>query len=92
MPTTVAVATGCVVIVKFAEVAPDEMATETGGAATVEFVLDSATTAPVEGAGPLSVTVPMLEAPPVTEFGNTVIDCKATGVPMKFTPVIGVPE
>ena len=77
---------------KVAEVAPDEMATEAGGAAMLEFVLDSVTTAPVEGAGPLSVTVPMLEAPPVTEFGNTVIDCKATGVPMKLTPVIGVLE
>jgi hypothetical protein len=92
MLTTAVVLTARVVMVKCAEVVPDGMVTEEGGVATTELVVDSVTTAPVNGAGPFSVTVPVLEAPPMTEFGDTVMDCNATGVPVKLIPVIGVPE
>jgi hypothetical protein len=57
-----------VVAVKFALVAPAGTVTVAG---TVTFGLDDTrvTTAPSGPAGPLSVTLPVADAPPTTRFG-----------------------
>ena len=65
------VATAVVVIVKVAEVAPADTVTLDGGTALV-LLDERATTKPPVGAGPLIVTVPVDEVPPVTEVGATV--------------------
>ena len=62
-------ATELVVTVKVAEVEPPETVTLAGTWAAVVLLLDSATLAPPVGAAPLSVTVPVDEAPPVTLVG-----------------------
>ena len=68
--TDVKAATAEVVIVKPAEVAPAATLTLVGGVA--EALLDvRVTDIPPVGAWPFSVTVPVEEMPPVTEFGET---------------------
>jgi len=73
MVTFVVVTTALVVIGKVCEVAPEGTVTLEGTDATVEMEDESATTNPVEGAAPLSVTVPVAVplAPPVTLLGLT---------------------
>ena len=58
---------------KVAEVAPAATVTLAGTCAAVALLLESATTAPPEGAGPVNLTVPVEELPPVTVVGLTVI-------------------
>jgi hypothetical protein len=65
---TVDVVTLVVVAVKVALVAPETTVTALGTPATL-LLLDNETTAPPVGAGPLSVTVPCDEVPPVTLDG-----------------------
>ena len=64
------VATGMVVTVNVAEVAPAATTTEVGTVAPRLFEL-RATVLPPAGAGPVSVTVPAELAPPVTEVGES---------------------
>ena len=71
--TMVVVATGVVVTVKETLVAPAGTVTVAGTTAA-ELELDSVTTIPPLGAALLSVTVPVTEVPPATEFGLTVIE------------------
>ena len=61
--------TVCVLIVNVAVVAPLGTVTFTGTLATEVLLLDKDTTAPPEGAGPLSVTVPVEGLPPRTLDG-----------------------
>ena len=66
MTTVVAVATGLVVTVMLPVVAPAGTVTEAGTPAAAALALDSVTLMPPEGAAPVSVTVPLIEVPPVT--------------------------
>src|SRR3989442_1594166 len=69
MVTEVDVATGLVLTVKVAVVAPLGTVTLDGTVATPGLVLERETRAPPLGAGPLNVTVPVEELPPVTLDG-----------------------
>ena len=72
MLTGVEAVTDLVVTVKLALVAPAAMVTLAGTVAAVVLLLDSVTTAPPEGAAPVSVTVPCEELPPKTLVGLSV--------------------
>ena len=63
--------TGLVVTANVALVAPAATVTLAGTVADDVLSLDSDTTAPPAGAGPLSVTVPVEELPPTTLDGVT---------------------
>jgi hypothetical protein len=69
MVTAVDAPTALVLTVKLALVAPAATITLDGTLAAVVLLLDSATCAPPEEAGPLKVTVPVEEFPPVTLVG-----------------------
>jgi len=69
MVTVVDAATALVLTVKDALVAPAATVTLEGTVAAVALLLESVTCAPPMGAGPLSVTVPVEEFPPVTLVG-----------------------
>ena len=75
--TAVVEATGLVVAVKVAVVAPASTVTDAGTCAAAVFELVSVTCAPPSGAGPLIVTVPVEEVPPSTEAGLTLTDVSA---------------
>src|SRR5258707_12959881 len=62
------------ITVNVALVAPAATVTLDGTLATVVLLLESVTTAPLAGAAPLSVTVPVEEFPPVTPVGFTESD------------------
>ena len=62
-------ATALVLTANVALVAPAATVTLAGTLAAVVLLLESATCAPPDGAGPLSVTVPVDEFPPVTLVG-----------------------
>ena len=74
MATVVEAATVLVLTVKDAVVAPAATVTLEGTVAAAVLLLESATCAPPVGAGPLSVTVPVEEFPPVTLVGFTEIE------------------
>jgi hypothetical protein len=61
-----------VVTVKVALVAPAATVTLAGTVAAAVLLPESVTTAPPEGAAPVSVTVPCEELPPVTLVGLSV--------------------
>ena len=69
MLTWVAVATGEVFTVKVALLLPAGTVTLPGTVAAAGVPLCSVTTAPPAGAAPVSVTVPVEEAPPTTVAG-----------------------
>jgi hypothetical protein len=71
MVTVVSPETALVVMVNEAVVAPAATVTLAGTCTADVLLLDSATTAPEAGAGPLSVTVPVEEFPLITDVGLT---------------------
>jgi hypothetical protein len=81
MVTAVDAATGLVLTVNVALLAPAVIVTLAGTRATSVLLLESATSAPPAGAGPLNVTVPVDEFPPVTLVGLNVSEASvgATG-------------
>jgi hypothetical protein len=76
----VEVATALVLTVKLALVAPAATVTLAGTRAAPVLLLESDTTAPPVGAGPLNVTVPVEDCvPPVTLVGFTASEDNVTG-------------
>ena len=67
--TVVDAATALVLTVNVALEAPDATATLVGTLAAAVLLLESVICAPPAGAGPLSVTVPVEEFPPMTLVG-----------------------
>src|SRR5215471_21355399 len=77
MIETVPTVTVFVATVNVAVVAPAATVTEAGTVAALVLLLVNATTAPPAGAAALSVTVPVLFAPPVRLPGFSVIEPRA---------------
>src|SRR5438270_12277522 len=77
MIATVPTVTVFVATMNVAVVAPAATVTEAGTVAALRLLLVNATTAPPAGAAALSVTVPVLFAPPVTVAGFNVIEASA---------------
>ena len=92
--TEVLLATGLVVMVNVAVVAPAATVTLDGTCVAVVLLLDSVTTAPFEEAGPVNVTVPVDEDPPITEVGLKLTPLRVSAVTVKLavlvTPKIAV--
>lgn len=78
------VATGLVVTVKVAVVAFGGTVTFAGTLAAPGLLLDKLTTAPLAGAGPVRVTVPVDKVPPITVVGFSVTELGEGGVTVKF--------
>src|SRR5712671_1881834 len=85
METVVDAATALVLTVKDALVAPAATVTLEGTLAAVVLLLESVTCAPPVGAGPLSVTVPVEEFPPVTLVGFSEIEERETDAGVEET-------
>jgi hypothetical protein len=83
MKTLVVAVTAVVVIAKVALVAPAGTVICAGTLAAAELLLESVNKAPPAGAGPLSVTVPCDEAPPMTLVGLSVIDTNLGALTVK---------
>src|SRR5438876_2898163 len=79
MVTVVDAVTALVLTVNVALVAPAVTVTLEGTVATDVSLLESATCAPPDGAGPLSVTLPVDEFPPVTLVGLRVSEVRVGG-------------
>src|SRR6266487_6588636 len=77
MIATVPTVTVFVATVNVAVVAPAATVTDAGTVAALRLLLVNATTAPPAGAAALSVTVPVLFAPPVSVAGFSVIEASA---------------
>src|SRR5438034_11490898 len=77
MIATVPTVTVFVATVNLAVVAPAATVTDVGTVAALRLLLVNATTAPPAGAAALSVTVPVLFAPPVSVAGFWVIEASA---------------
>jgi len=82
------VATGLVVTVKVAVVAPAATVTLAGTCAAAALLLDRVTTAPPAGAAPLNLTVPVDEAPPSTEMGLRATELRADEVTAKLVGLV----
>ena len=76
-------ATAEVVIVKIDVVAPAATVTLAGTRAAAVLLLVRVTTAPPAGAGPVKVTVPVDDVPPITEVGLRVTEVSAAAVTVK---------
>jgi hypothetical protein len=79
MVTEAVAATGAVVVVNVTPVAPAGTVTEDGTAATEESLLDKDMATPLLGAGPLRITVPVEELPPVNLAGAIETDVRVGG-------------
>ena len=77
-------ATELVVTLNVAVVAFAATVTLAGTWAAAVLLLDRVTTAPLDEAGPLSVTVPIEEAPPGTEVGLRMIELRTGAVTVKL--------
>ena len=82
------VATGLVVTVKVAVVVFAGTVTFAGTLAAPGLLLNKLTTAPLAGAGPVKITVPVDEVPPITEVGFSVTELDEGGVTVKFAVLV----
>jgi len=82
--TSIWVVTAEALIVKLALVVPALMVMFAGTLATVELLLVKATVTPPVGAAPLSVTVPVLDAPPINEVGFRVTEEMISGFTVRL--------
>jgi hypothetical protein len=92
MVTGVLVATGSVVAVKVAVVAPAVTVTDAGTWATAVLLELRATTAPPGAAGLASVTVPVEDTPPATEVGFRPTEMRSGGVTVKGAVRVTLPR
>ena len=88
MVTEAVLATGLVVTGNVAVVAFAATITLVGTCATAVLLLDSVTTAPPAGAGPLNVTVPVDDLPPTTEAGLSVTVLKVAAVTVSVAVLV----
>jgi hypothetical protein len=88
MLTVALAATGLVVIVNVALVAPAATVTFAGTCAAAVLLLVSVTAAPPAGATPFKVTVPVEEVPPVTLVGLSVTLEGAGALTVKFVDFV----
>jgi hypothetical protein len=79
MSTRVYDDTGFAFTGKLALVAPAVTVTLDGTVARAGLLLDSVTTAPPAGAGPLKLTIPVAEVPPRTQLGETASEESVAG-------------
>ena len=84
-------ATGVVATLNVAVVVLGATVTLVGTTATAVLVLPSVTSAPLAGAGPLNVTVPVDELPPRTDVGLNVRELRAAAVTVKVAAFVLVP-
>jgi len=92
MLTPVVVVTALVLTLKFALVAPEATGTLDRTCATDVLLLESVTLAPLAGAGPLKVTVPVDELPPTTLLGLRLTeDAVSGGMTVKVAPCVELP-
>ena len=77
-----------VVIVNVALVAPAATVTLAGTWAAVVLLLVRVTTAPPDGAGPVKVTVPVDEVPPITELGLRLTGVSAAAVTVRVAVLV----
>ena len=81
-------ATGLVVIVNVAVVAPAATVTLAGTRAVVVLLLDRVTAAPPDGAGPFNVTVPVDGVPPTTDVGLRLTELSVAAVTVKLAVLV----
>ena len=82
------VATGLVVTVNVAVVAPATTVTLAGTCAAAVLLLDRVTTAPPAGARPFSVTVPVDEVPPITVLGLRLTELAVAAVTVNVVVLV----
>src|SRR5436190_13540550 len=90
MVAIVPAVTGFVVTMNVAVVAPAATVTDGSTVAALVLLLFNATTAPPAGAAALSVTVPVLFAPPVSVAGFSVIEARAASTCACKADVVGL--
>jgi len=81
-------AIGLVVTVKVAVVAFAATVTLAGTCAAAVLLLERVTTAPTDGAGPVKVTVPVEEFPPMTEAGVSVTELSVEAVTVRLAVLV----
>ena len=79
---------GDVLTMNVAELLPGGTVTLAGTLATEGLLLDSTTTVPPDGAGPLRVTVPVEELPAVTVKGESVNDDNTDGLMVRAVVLV----
>jgi hypothetical protein len=80
--------TGLLVTVKVAVVAPAGTVTVAGTVAAAVLLLERVTVAPPVGAGPVKVTVPVDDVPPITEVGLSVTELRVAAETVRVAVLV----
>jgi hypothetical protein len=86
--TLVFAVTGLLVTVKVAVVAPAATVTVAGTVVSVVLLVDRVTVAPPVGAGPVKVTVPVDDVPPITDVGLRVTELRVAAVTIRVAVLV----